>query len=1300
MHHRQHVYRKGFALPTVLIASVILLSVLAVAVSATSAIRTTLKNQYYAQLAQIAGESGVAYAKACLAANGNVPQWTDAKPLKPSTDCFGNPLLGSSVRSLVVAGGGSGGGSTGGGGGAGGLIATDSSTVTATTYPVVVGAGGVAAAFGNNTGNDGANSSFNGIVAIGGGGGGHSASGIPGTGGHNGGSGGGGQKYYSNFNPGTGTLGQGFDGGPLGTGATSTTGGGGAGGVGTGSTVSSGGGNGGPGLQSDITGASLYYAAGGGGGGASGLGGVGGSGLGGNGSTTGTNAGTAGTVNTGSGGGGGWSHTSGGSGAGGSGVVIISYPTNSGITATGGTVTTAGLYKVHKFTSNGDFVVTAAGTASCPGDTRCSVSVSGNIRSSFSVNRPTLDSQGKAVTIPYNGYVEILRTSNGSVWRTITQPSVQAAVVPDLCSGVTESALGWSTAVRASTQDSLDGAPAAQSITIANTTLNAGAAYYRRDVSVSTAGTYNVKLLSPSSQDIAELYVGAQKVATSAGALASGTVSLSPGCQVMMVKVTNATVDPRTSRFIASMQKSDAASPIAVTDPGWRVATGDTVHYSSPNYYASPSNWVAVRDFNNPAYSGNLAARGITTPMTPASGYAYFRDNRTINVSTTTPINGTYACTGGCILYLDGEIISTGVASISNTFNTTLQPGDHRFAMRLLYTTTSTNFYFTAFRDSDGAVLSQSDPNWSTTNTWTTAQDYYSYDASYVPTPSQIPTGLVSALIVGGGGGGGTGMGGGGGGGGVVYNAAYTVFGSADVVVGSGGTGAVAGLGVARGLNGGDSQLDRQIAFGGGGGGTQYSTNNYPPGSGASAGGNAAYLQTTPARGILGQGNNATILATPYYPSGGGGAGGVGGVNPGHGGIGVFNDILGPPGYYWGGGGGGSGYTGIGGNGGNGGGGGGAVGTTTGGAGLNPGSPGGGGTTVAQTNKPGGNAGANTGGGGGGGAHYNATNAGGNGGSGIVIISYPTGSMTAIGGSISTVGSNTVHTFTSSGTFTVVPTYAPVDVLLVGGGGGGGNNHAGGGGGGGVVATSAVPVSVQSYGVTVGAGGSGGTGTGTPGGIGGSSFFNGIAAVGGGGGGGRITTTSVSQSSVGGSGGGGAGTIDPTTGVAGAGKPGIAGQGNAGGNGTSNATAGNGGGGGGAGVAGGNATGAGGSGIGASGTGGNGLINTISGSSVYYGGGGSGGRWGAGTVGAAGLGGGGTGGALGTVGTAGTANTGGGGGGGGDGGSNGGAGGSGIVIISYPTGSLVATGGTITTVGTNTVHTFTSSGTFTVWSIE
>ena len=277
-----------------------------------------------------------------------------------------------------------------------------------------------------------------------------------------------------------------------------------------------------------------------------------------------------------------------------------------------------------------------------------------------------------------------------------------------------------------------------------------------------------------------------------------------------------------------------------------------------------------------------------------------------------------------------------------------------------------------------------------------------------------------------------------------------------------------------------------------------------------------------------------------------------------------------------------------------------------------------------------------------------------------------------------------------------------VKALVVAGGGGGGGNHGGGGGGGGVLYNANLLLSTQSYDVIVGNGGAGGAASITlvnSGNNGENSSFSSLTAIGGGGGGSRLDTNSVYQAKTGGSGGGGAGTIDSATSLPAAGKTGTAGQGLAGGNGTSDATAGNGGGGGGAGVAGSNAIGSGGWGGGSSGIGGNGLSYDISGTTRYYGGGGSGGYWGeiVTNIGAAGLGGGGLGGYNYSTGKAGTNNTGGGGGGGGGGGApGGGPGGSGIVIIAYPSGSMSATGGTISYSNGYTIHTFTKNGAFVV----
>jgi hypothetical protein len=252
--------------------------------------------------------------------------------------------------------------------------------------------------------------------------------------------------------------------------------------------------------------------------------------------------------------------------------------------------------------------------------------------------------------------------------------------------------------------------------------------------------------------------------------------------------------------------------------------------------------------------------------------------------------------------------------------------------------------------------------------------------------------------------------------------------------------------------------------------------------------------------------------------------------------------------------------------------------------------------------------------------------------------------------------------------------------LVVSGGGGGGANPggggAGGGGAGGYVTGTTTFVPGNTYSFVIGAGGASGTN-------GNVSSITGIVNAVAGGAGGNINTAGGNGSS-GGGGGSAAGGGAPASY---AGGSGTLGQGFAGGSGANNDFPGNGGGGGGAGAVGGNGPAGGGS----SGAGGIGILNTITGASIYYAGGGGGaGFYGNG---AGGLGGGGAGS---TNGVAGTANTGGGGGGGNTG--VGGTGGSGVVIISVPTSnySNVTTGSpTVVINGSNTVMTFTSSGTYT-----
>jgi hypothetical protein len=279
-----------------------------------------------------------------------------------------------------------------------------------------------------------------------------------------------------------------------------------------------------------------------------------------------------------------------------------------------------------------------------------------------------------------------------------------------------------------------------------------------------------------------------------------------------------------------------------------------------------------------------------------------------------------------------------------------------------------------------------------------------------------IQGGEFEYLVVAGGGGGGMDMGGGGGGGGVLTGNLSLTPQLYNLTVGVGGTGAPsAGTnGQPSGhqytipaTSGGNSSFASLTAIGGGRGGSSY--RGYTPGiaggNGGSGGGAGGYNDNAGTflggTGVTGQGFSGGNSINAYYSGGGGGAGGagIGSNNQPNGGPGILSNILGTP-YYWAGGGGGSGYSGIGGNGGIGGGGGGAVGTTTGGVGINNGSPGGGGSINSWANTPGGNAGANTGGGGGGGSHYNANNKGGNGGSGIVVVRY----KLATGGTLASTG--------------------------------------------------------------------------------------------------------------------------------------------------------------------------------------------------------------------------------------------------------------------------------------------------------
>jgi hypothetical protein len=287
--------------------------------------------------------------------------------------------------------------------------------------------------------------------------------------------------------------------------------------------------------------------------------------------------------------------------------------------------------------------------------------------------------------------------------------------------------------------------------------------------------------------------------------------------------------------------------------------------------------------------------------------------------------------------------------------------------------------------------------------------------------------------------------------------------------------------------------------------------------------------------------------------------------------------------------------------------------------------------------------------------------------------------VSATGGTVTEVGGYRIHTFTSSGTFTVT-NGGTVEYLVVAGGGGGGlgNNNGGGGGGAGGYITSSLEVSTQSYNVTVGAGGAGRS-VHADGGSGSNSMFGSITAAGGGGGAGTSLPLGSARAGVAGGSGGGASYWESGTASGGAGNvPNTTpSQGNNGGGISSGLNAGRAGaGGGGAGAAAANVTT-----IGVGTAGGNGVASSITGTSIIRAGGGGG--CGDSVFSASGGAGGGGAGLFNGVAGSGTINTGGGGGGSLATGSSG-NGGSGIVIIRYliSTQSSLHVNGNITSSGT------------------
>jgi len=277
---------------------------------------------------------------------------------------------------------------------------------------------------------------------------------------------------------------------------------------------------------------------------------------------------------------------------------------------------------------------------------------------------------------------------------------------------------------------------------------------------------------------------------------------------------------------------------------------------------------------------------------------------------------------------------------------------------------------------------------------------------------SSVASYSIDYLVVAGGGGGAGDLAGGGGAGGYIANTLTVTLNTAySLTIGAGGAGGNNARPNSGGTNGSNSTGFSQTAIGGGASlgyrtGVSTTSNSGGSGGGGSAVDSSSY-NGNPGAGTSGQGNSGGAGGyNAYY--GGGGGGGAGAVGPSaigsitgaNGGAGLNWQSLGT---YYAGGGGGGGYNIV---------------TST----QSSGGLGGGGAGGIGSNQPSVAATVNTGGGGGGGGYGNSSStgqqqAGAAGGSGVVIVRY-LGPQKGTGGTVTSSGGYTYHTFTSSGTYT------------------------------------------------------------------------------------------------------------------------------------------------------------------------------------------------------------------------------------------------------------------------------------------
>ena len=610
------------------------------------------------------------------------------------------------VDSLAIAGGGSGGGTGGAGGGAGGMLRGGFSPVAGAQYTITVGAGGTSVGSSLN-GNQGQNSSITGtgvsLTAIGGGyGSSYSSVTVPKPGGSGGSGGGaGGASVFPgtlSSAGGSGTVGQGFDGGStLNSSQTFiSSGGGGAGAPGTGLNAPVNGGPsgaGGAGTISAILGTLTYYAGGGGGGQISnqpGAGGIGGGGLGG---YSGGTVGTPGTANTGGGGGGGGNNNpvnGSASGAGGSGIVILRYPsTYADPSATTGTPTVTST--TNSFTVLGTTTLTS-GALNLNGPLFTSIFNSDNTNTrsiSFGTNNITLVSPTASTTVLSMG------TATGFTYTGTGGFTADASVARTYRFG--------STAGGSSTNSpnlSLTGAPASTQTfttgswfntlnfgtvnsTVATTNLNLN------NLTLSSGGTYTG--LSATMVGTGTITNNGRNIAGLTINNGAGTTTLTGALGCTTYTQTAGTIDFATFNLTCSSTATYTAGTLSnmstISCTTWTCA--GTFTLTSGTITPSTS-FVVTGAFN---YNGGTLSAVPT--FTHTSGTV------TLGKAYALIATGTYTLTAGT-LNLNGFDLTTGILSSSNSNTRSITFGTNNIilatttaAISNLVMGTATNFTYT-----------------------------------------------------------------------------------------------------------------------------------------------------------------------------------------------------------------------------------------------------------------------------------------------------------------------------------------------------------------------------------------------------------------------------------------------------------------------------------------------------------------------------------------------------------------------------------------------------------------------------